>query len=214
MLQEQDKIEIKKRFDEMTEPITLAFFTQQLAGTCQYCAETEHLLKEVAELSEKLTLNIYNFVTDKEQVEEYGIDKIPATVIMGEKDSGVRFYGIPSGYEFTAFLDTISKISAGESGLAENNRKKLEAIKGPLHIQVFTTPTCPYCPGAAITAHMLAMENEHITSDVVEISEFPTMAQKYSVMGVPRTVINEKHSFEGALPEEMFVEEVLKAVTE
>ena len=67
MLQEQDKVEIKKRLDEMAEPVKLAFFTQQLAGTCQFCSETEQLLKEVAALSEKLTLEIYNFVTDKEE---------------------------------------------------------------------------------------------------------------------------------------------------
>ena len=211
MLQEQDRIEIKKRLEEMKGPVRLAFFTQQLAGTCQYCSETEQLLKQVSELSDKLTLDIYNFVNDKEEVDKFGIDKIPATVIMGDEDMGIRFYGIPSGYEFAAFLEIVLKVSAGESGLTEVSVKKLEKIKDPAHIQVFTTPTCPYCPGAAMVAHMLAMSNPNIKADVVEISEFPAMAQKYSVMGVPKTVVNENHSFEGALPEDQFVDEVAKA---
>ena len=61
-------------------------------------------------------------------------------------------------------------------------------------------------------AHQLAIENEHITADVVEVSEFIDMAQLYRVQGVPKTVVNDRIEIMGALPEPRFVQEVLKAI--
>ncbi len=74
------------------------------------------------------------------------------------------------------------------------------------------TPTCPYCPQAVILAHQLAMASDQITADMVEISEFPHLAQKYQVQGVPRTVINEKWSLDGAAPEAMLVAKAKEAL--
>jgi predicted DsbA family dithiol-disulfide isomerase len=61
-------------------------------------------------------------------------------------------------------------------------------------------------------AHKLAIENEHITADVVEVSEFIDMAQRYRVQGVPKTVVNDRIEIVGAVPEPRFVQEILKAI--
>jgi predicted DsbA family dithiol-disulfide isomerase len=61
-------------------------------------------------------------------------------------------------------------------------------------------------------AHKLAIENEHITADVIEVSEFIDLAQRYRVQGVPKTVINDRVEFAGALPEPRFVQQVLQAL--
>jgi predicted DsbA family dithiol-disulfide isomerase len=61
-------------------------------------------------------------------------------------------------------------------------------------------------------AHKLAIENEHITADVVEVSEFIDMAQRYRVQGVPKTVVNDRIEIVGAVPEPRFLQEVLKAI--
>jgi glutaredoxin-like protein len=212
MLREQDKKEIQERLKKMVEPVQLKLFTQKIVGTCQYCAETEQLLKEVSDLTDRLSLDIFNFVNDKTEVEKYGIDKIPAIVIEGGEDCGIRFYGIPTGYEFATFLESIIKVSNQKSALSQNTVQKLGQIDKSVHIQVFVTPTCPYCQSAALTAYQMAMENGNIRSDIVEVTEFPHLAQKYGVMGVPKIVINEEHSFEGALPENLFVEQVINAV--
>jgi len=212
MLRDEDKQEIRKRFSDMDGPVKLVYFTQETVGECQYCSETGQLLKEVSGLSDKISLEIFNFVTDKEKVDQYKVDKIPATVIEGKEDQNIRFYGIPSGYEFASFLEAILRVSKGASGLSANIENQVKKISDPVHIQVFVTPTCPYCQQAALTSYAMAMANDHIHSDVVEVSEFMHLGQKYSVMGVPKVVINETHSFEGALPEHLFLEEVQKAV--
>ncbi|HDL50630.1 MAG TPA: glutaredoxin, partial [Firmicutes bacterium] len=96
--------------------------------------------------------------------------------------------------------------------LKERNRRKVEAVKEPLNIQVFVTPTCPYCPRAARIAHKMAFINENIMGDMVEASEFPNLSEKYGVYAVPKIIVNDKVEFEGALPEDQFIAQVLKAV--
>ena len=89
----------------------------------------------------KLSLETFNFLIDKEKVAEYAVDKVPATVIRNGKDYGIRFFGLPAGYEFAALLDAILAVSDGDSGLLPESREKLAQLTPPLHLQVFTTPT-------------------------------------------------------------------------
>jgi alkyl hydroperoxide reductase subunit AhpF len=74
-------------------------------------------------------------------VEAFGVDKIPATVVMGERDYGIRFYGIPSGYEFASLVEAIVAVSQRDSGLSPETREKLRRVNAPVHIQVLVTPT-------------------------------------------------------------------------
>lgn len=212
ILRDQDKKAVKERLDEMTGPVKLVLFTQEIE--CQYCRETHELLEEVSALSDKLTLEIFNQVTDKEVAEKYDIDKVPATVLLGEDglDRGIRYYGIPSGYEFASLLEDILMVSANDSGLDQETRDTLAKLTGKVHMQVFVTPTCPYCPGAVRVAHQMAFESDKVVADMVEATEFPHLSMKYNVMGVPRTVINETHSLEGMMPEQAVLQEVLRAV--
>lgn len=209
LLDNRIKAQIKKEFEKLKNDVKLIFFSQELE--CEFCRETGMLVREVAQLSDKIKVIEYNFQIDKDTVAKYKIDKIPAVVVEGEKDYGIRFYGIPSGYEFSSLLTAIMGVSSRISGLSREVVEKLKSINEPVHIQVFVTPTCPYCPSAVITAHRFAMENENITADMVEVTEFPHLAVKYGVRGVPKTVINERIEVVGAVPEEVFLENVLSA---
>ncbi|MEO0198561.1 MAG: thioredoxin family protein [candidate division WOR-3 bacterium] len=210
-LSESDKKEIREMFKELANPVKIINFTQTLE--CTYCRETRQILEEVAELSDKIQLEILNHMENRDKADAYGIENhIPAIIIEGEKDYGIRYYGIPSGYEFSTLLEDIIMVSKRDSGLKQDTKAKLSTLLKPVHIKVFVTPTCPYCPSAAITAHKMALESDMIKAEVFEAIEFPFLAQKYGVYGVPKVVINESTSFEGALPEEMFLDYVLKAV--
>jgi len=209
LLKPADQKTLRDRFAALDKDVNLVMFTQTLE--CQYCEETRMLIEEIASLSDKLSVEIHNFVTDKDKVEEYQIDKIPAVAIVGDKDYGIRFYGIPAGYELMSLIEGIEDVSQGDSGLNAASREMIAQIDTPTRIQVFVTPTCPYCPGAVRMAHKLAMENENIIADMVEAIEFPYLAQKYGVQGVPKTVVNADVDFVGALPEATFVQEVLKS---
>jgi glutaredoxin-like protein len=216
LISKKDAEHLRQEFEtELVNPVKLLMFTQTIE--CQFCAETRQIVEEVAELSDKITAEAYNFVTDKAMADLYGIDKIPAIAILrvenGEdKDYGIRFYGIPSGYEFTSIIEDIMDVSKGQSGLMPKTKEAVAAITEPVHFQVFVTPTCPYCPQAVRLAHRLAIESSLIRADMIEAIEFPHLSNKYSVYGVPRTVINETVHQEGAVPEPMMLAKLLEAV--
>lgn len=215
LLNEEIAEQVKQELADLAGPARLVMFTQEFE--CDYCAETRQLVEEVAALSDQLTAEIYNFVIDKEKAEELGIDKIPAVAVIGAEDYGVRLYGIPSGYEFTSLLHAIRTVAAGKPELTEETLATLAELTEPVHIQVFVTPTCPYCAGSVVLAHQLAVASPMVRADMVEATEFPQLAIKYQVMGVPRTVINETVHIEGAAPEPMVLgklQEVLEGTEE
>ena len=210
LIKEEQEEQLREKFEKLSEDVKLIVFTQEME--CQFCEQTRELMEDIAALSDKITLEVYDFVADKDEVEKYKIDKIPATVIEGEKDYGIRFYGIPAGYEFVSLVDAIEVVSTGDTGLSDETRAALCQLKDDVHIQVFITLTCPYCPQAVEMAHKLAIESDLVTADMVESAEFPHLTQKYGVMAVPKTIVNEDIQFEGALPEKEFVENVLKVL--
>lgn len=139
ILKARDKKTVEKEFAKLQDPVKLVYFTQEME--CQFCEQTRELLEEVAELSDKLSVEVYDFVKDKEKALQYNIDKIPATIVEGNKDYGIRFFGVPSGYEFVTLMESIIDVSTSESGLSEKTKSLVQPINTPIHIQVFVTPT-------------------------------------------------------------------------
>ncbi len=217
LLSQQDAEYIRKDFEQtLQRPVRLHVFTQDFE--CMYCKETRQICEEVAALSDKVELVTHEFVKDKTIADQFGVDKIPAIVITrvnedgSEEDYGLRFFGIPSGYEFMSLLEAIKLVSAGKLSLSPATLEQLNKLDRPVHIQVFVTPTCPYCPRAVMLSHQLAFASPLIRAEMVEATEFPHLAAKYQVMGVPRSVINEDIHIEGAVPEPMFVRELMKVL--
>jgi glutaredoxin-like protein len=216
LISAKDAEHLSKEFEEeLVNPVKLVMFTQSFE--CQFCSETRQIVEEISALSDQVTYEVFDFVDENEVAEKYGVDKIPAIVVLrledgAERDYGIRFYGIPSGYEFTSVIEDIMDVSKGESGLQPASKEAVAQIEEPVHFQVFVTPTCPYCPQAVLLAHRFAMESELVRADMVEAIEFPHLANKYSVYGVPRTVINGKVHQEGAAPEPLMLAKLLEAV--
>ena len=143
LLKEEDRQHLIKEFEALQNPVKLLMFTQELE--CEYCRETRMITEEVADLSDKISVEVYNFVTDEEVADKYNIDKIPAIAVLGDgdkpKDYGIRYYGIPSGYEFSSVIEDVMMVSQGESGLSDATKAQVAELTEPLHLQVFVTPT-------------------------------------------------------------------------
>ncbi len=220
-ISDKDREYIKNLFlEKLKKDVKIIMFTQRESPLvvpgeeCAYCKETRQILEELSQLSPKLKLEVHDFYGEKELAEKHGVDKIPATLLIpeGEETARVRFFGIPSGYEFGSLIEDIIDISQGTTSLSSETKEKLAKLTSDIHIQVFVTPTCPYCPSAVRTAHRMAIESPHIRADMIEAIEFPHLANRYRVRGVPKTIANDVVEIEGALPEEIFVERVLSAV--
>ena len=204
------KKELQQVLSRLEGPVRFVFFTQK--QVCESCLQQESLLKEVAALSGKLSLEVHDLLDDAEKARSYGIAKIPATAVIGKKDYGIRFYGATLGYEFSSLIEAILMASTGKSGLPGDIEALLAIIDVPVHLEVMVTLTCPYCPNMVHLAHQMSVASEFITADEIDSAEFPQLTQRYEVNGVPKTVINEGASFEGALPPLQALLEILKDV--
>lgn len=205
-LREKDKRYLKDRFEkEMVNEVKIILYTRGL--DCNFCADAEQILKEVAETSDKIKLEVLNVVLDRDKVKGH-VGMVPMITVGNER---IKFIGVPFGYEFAVLIEDIVEFSRSEYFLSPSSVEKIKKIDKPMNIKVFVTPTCPYCPRMVKYAHSAALINPNITAEMVEVNEFPEMANAYSVYGVPKTVINDKVEIEGAVPEELFVSELLRA---
>lgn len=210
LFQPRDKQEIQKRLDALDGPVKLVLFTEFL--DCPTCETARKLVQELAGLSNRLTVEIHNRLIAEAKAAGYKVDKAPALVLEGPSGARVRFFGVPGGYEFAALLESLRDVASGQAALSPQTRQKLSGLAAPVHIQVFVTPTCPFCPAAVRAAHKLAVAFPQITADAVEADEFPELSRKYNVTGVPKVVINDRIEFSGAVPESLFADAVLRAV--
>src|SRR5262249_48803853 len=99
MLKERDQEAVRQEFQRMQGPVTLVVFSQALVAG-DLCRQNEALVREVAALDERITVEVLNPAIDRERAQAYGVDQVPALVVEGARDYGLRFFGIPSGYEF------------------------------------------------------------------------------------------------------------------
>jgi glutaredoxin-like protein len=210
---------LRAHLDKKLEgPVTLDLFIEPKSAIvvpgrpeCELCEETRKLLEDVASLSDQITLTVHDVRTESDLARDTGVSRVPTLVLRGAARGVVRYLGIPAGLEFGTLLEDLAAVSRGTTTLTEESRTKLASLTKPVHVQVFVTPTCPYCPKVASLAHQAAVENSHVTADVVEISEFPDLAAQYHVRGVPKIVMNDTVELVGAQPEAAFVDSILRA---
>src|SRR5512138_731708 len=217
VLNDQITKQITEAFTEVREPVQVLLFGSK--DNCDYCNETKQLLEEVTALNDKLSLNVYDIQENADVASKFNVTNAPGIVIAAKdnaevKNLGIQFSGIPSGHEFSTLINDIVIVSKRESGLNEKTREFLKNLDKPLHLQVFVTPTCPYCPRAVLLAHQMAMENpQMIRAEGVEATEFPELANRFNVRGVPQTVINSgAGSVVGAVPEQNLLAAIMSAL--
>lgn len=202
--------------ENLKEPVRVIFFDK--ADGCEFCSETKQLLDEVTALNDKISLEAHNLGKESDLASQYKLDKAPGFVIAGMDDGkvvdyGIRYAGIPAGHEFTSLINDLILVSQRDSGLNPVTRAFLKGLDKDVKLQVFVTPTCPYCPQSVNLAHAMSMESAFVQSEMVEATEFPDLAARFNVSGVPQTTINEgKGTMVGSGSEEMLVAEIKKAL--
>lgn len=144
LLNAEVKTQVREVFDELKHPTQVLFFGQK--NGCEFCDDTQQLVEEVVELSDRLSLEVYDLDEDAGVAKNYRVDKAPGLVIAGREedqvlDFGIRYAGIPSGHEFSSFIHDLVLVSQRDSGLSQKTRDFLSKLGKPVHLQVFVTPT-------------------------------------------------------------------------
>lgn len=127
-------------FTQRTSPIVLPSSVQP-SYDCQTCRETEELMREVAALSDRVTLQVHDFVAEGEAARRAGVDRIPALVFRGKNKGTMRYFGAPAGYEFAVLVAGLLEAASGATSLAQATREQAAALSSPVHIKVLVTPT-------------------------------------------------------------------------
>ncbi len=150
LLRDEDAAKLREIFGgRLTGDVTLVHYTQQEsrlivpgAAQCPSCKDANTLLEELAATSEHITLEVHDFAAEIAEAEAAGVTKIPATLVKGEQSDGrVRYFGLPSGYEFASLIEDIIDVGGGTVDLAPETVEALGALQKDVHIQVFVTPT-------------------------------------------------------------------------
>ena len=141
LLNDRDREAVRTELDKMGGPVKLVVFSQSLSAASELCRQNEMLVREVAELSDKVTVEVLNLAIDRERAEAYGVTDVPAIVVEGARDYGIRFLGVPSGYEFSNLIDSMIVASTGEPALSDATKTSLAGLTTDVDIKVFSTPT-------------------------------------------------------------------------
>ncbi|RDE10792.1 MAG: glutaredoxin [Candidatus Thorarchaeota archaeon] len=209
-IDEQTKQQVRQLFEKLENEVTIHLFTRD--EECLFCNETRELVTKVAELSDRIKVVPHEGPLKKSTSAIFGVQHQPAFMLYGKGPYKIRFNGIPAGHEFTSLIAGILDVSASAVSLPKDIIDDIQAIDKPVHIKVFTTPECPYCPSMVRLAWQAAIINPLIEAEGFESLEFQELVKYYKVQGVPKTVVNETVAIEGLVPPGEFVEKLYEAI--
>ena len=131
--------DLQRRLAALSSPVRLVFFTQTFG--CDPCLPARQAADRIAALSDFVTVEEHNLVLDREQVAEYGVEWAPALAVIGARDAGIRYYGIPQGYEIESLVDAMEIAAGGGPTLSDDSLDALDTLERDVHLRVFVTPT-------------------------------------------------------------------------
>ncbi len=221
----QDSAQLREYFDEhLQAPVKLLVFSQSmrlpedpLPIQHELCADAVEVMSEIADHSEHIDIQIAQFDQHRDLAAKYHIEQVPAIVVLpqdeSQPDPGLRFYGLPSHYEFLTFLDVLSGLSRNEADLQPGTLKSLEKLEHNVHIKVFYTQNCALCPMVTHLAYQFALASDKVFTESLDASEFPQYAEFYNVRGVPYIIVNEKLRKVGVRSEGDFLKLIHESVS-
>ena len=197
--------------------VTITLYTTSSGGIiipgreCAACGPVQELLKEVAGMSSKLTLETMDYYINQVDARASGIYRIPGFTVGRSGESRMRYFGMPVQRQMPVFVSALVRASERSSPLKLETRRRIRRLQEDAHIQVFVTPDSEHCADTAMAAFAMAAESPRVTVDVIDVGTFPNLIDLHKMRGVPVTVINGRVSFTGAMNEELLLKQVLRA---
>jgi thioredoxin reductase (NADPH) len=194
-------------FKELKDDVVIEVYTKTGVND-QFNDAAVSLVKALAGLSDKLKVS-YHTVGDAQSVTR-NVTRSPSVLIAPDKYR-IRYTGAPMGEEGRSFLVAVMMASNGKTLFTEPAVKKMtDELREKRDIQVFVSPTCPYCPQQVLSAFSAAVVKPGLVSaEAVEIYENQDLAENLGSLAVPQTFMNGTFTGAGLQPEPMFVESLL-----
>ena len=198
--------QLKAYFDKIEEPIEIAAFLNDSDKS----KELDSFLQEVDAISNKVNYTKKNFGEDKALEELAGITRPTSfTLLKNGKKTGVNFYGIPGGHEFNSFILAILGLAGLGKKLEGEQLEKVASVKKPLNIETFVSLSCTHCPEVVQALNLISVNNENITTSMVDSAVYFDEAKEKDIQAVPVVFINGKVSSVG----EQTLEQLITTIT-
>ncbi len=194
-------------FKELKDEVVIEVYTKTGMND-QFNDATISLVKALAGLSDKLKVS-FHIVGDAQSVKR-NVTRSP-TVLIAPDRYRIRYTGAPMGEEGRSFLVAVMMASSGKTPLTEPAVKKItDHLREKRDIQVFVSPTCPYCPQQVLSAFSAAiLKPDLVSAEAVEIYENQDLAESLGSLAVPQTFMNGTFTGAGLQPEPLFLESLL-----
>jgi glutaredoxin-like protein len=213
IFREDEEARVRELLDALDRPVDLlvGFGPGETplpgARDIDFEAEIERVVEGIAGLSERVTFRVED--------EPAGFERYPAIAVLPDgEDVGIRYYGLPWGFELASLVGAVLEAGTTASSLHPQSLERLAGLDRDLTIDVFVTPTCPHCPPAVLLAYRAALASPHIRAAAIEATEFPALADSLDVWSVPRVVVNGVPHWDGTVPERVFVDRILSPAFE
>ncbi|MGE7779856.1 FAD-dependent oxidoreductase [Peribacillus sp. NPDC097264] len=189
--------QLKGIFDKMENDVTLVSIVDE---SLPKSVELRDFLLDVAELGDKLHLELYNKGENKDMEEKVNADKFPVVSLLNSNGeySGVKYHGVPGGHELNSFILAIYNLAGPGQAMDAAVRDSIKSISKKTNIKVMVSLACHFCPDVVVGAQRIAIENPNVEAEMVDISNFQDIKKKYKVMSVPAMIINDEEVVFGA----------------
>ena len=204
-LTEDEKGTIQRKLGLMKDEITILVFAEADALS----KELVNFVRSLEPLSPKIKLDIQEAEGGKNaRMKELHIERWPMLLLLKGDFTRIRYYGIPLGYEMSAFTDALTELSSSATQLSPRAKATLSTVRRKANIKVFVLPTCPFCPTVARHAYRGAIESPKVTAEIIDSQMFPDLATRHAVMGVPKIVLNDNLDITGAVTDVQFFDKL------
>lgn len=193
----------------MRDEVTLLLFIEEGMAVSK---DLMDLANKIAATSPKIVLKVEDADRGRnERLKAMHVKDWPCVILVKDGFCRIRYYGVPGGYETPAFVDAVVELSNSVPHLSPSAKESLSKVRRKAMVEVFVLSTCPYCPTIARHAYRAAIGSPLVSTEIIDTSAFPDLAARHSVMGVPKTILNDSMDITGVVDEVVFFEKLHEA---
>jgi hypothetical protein len=204
MPSEADLQRIRRELEGVTPPVELIFRPTE---------QDSPFAKELLESAERVAAATAGSILLRREDDAGSLPR-PALTVSSAGRKNLHYLAVPEGLEAPPFVDALVGMARGCPQLPGTWASDLEGVSTPAQILVFVAPTCPHCPQAARHAGQIAVANEHVSTFIVDVQQYPGLAERFRAQSVPLTVVDEGLSFTGVVPVSDLVRSLVSRGTE
>ncbi|WP_294345303.1 FAD-dependent oxidoreductase [uncultured Clostridium sp.] len=189
--------QLKGVFSRLTKPVTLVSIVDE---SLPKSIELRDLILDISNLSDKIKTEIYKKGANITIENKINADKFPVVSFLDSEGnySGVKFHGVPGGHELNSFVLSIYNLGSAGQPIENSTLEAIKNIDKPTNIKVAVSLACHFCPDVVVASQRIAIENQNVEAEMIDLSEFGDIKTKFKVMSVPAIIINDEEIYFGA----------------